>query len=897
MHGGVKFYRGSAAAARSYVEADHSRADDYYLAEGSGIAEHYSVNVSDDGTVVDRRPDLDGPSYEKWVAGFNVATGQAKGRLRDDDRALRFVEVVVNGPKTWSLAAALHPDLAAAYEAAQARAAEEVIGWVAEHATTRIGPRGRQVQVPVEKIEAVVVRHYTSRAGDPHRHLHVQINARVYAAGAWRGLHSVGVVDSIEALNGIGHAAVMCDPQFRRVLAQHGYTLDDTGEIEQLAPFASRFSQRTSQINRNVDRYEADWRTEHPGAEPGPKLRRSWDRRAWADARPDKVVPADGADLVHRWNDELHDLGFRWPMEPVEVHPTSIGRLRRDAVVDLVLTRLGAKRSAWNAADIRGEVEKLIPAVGIVADRAARTELAEDLTERAVTSCRPLRERGDVPEHVRNLTSERVLDVEAELIESIATRALQPVEPVAVRGGELDTAQREVVGALAGQAGVLVIEGAAGSGKTTTLAAAHRALGIQDRRLVVVTPTLKAAQAAQQQVGTDAFSAAWFIHQHGFRWDEDGHWSRIDVAREQIDAAARLLPGDVLLVDEAGMLDQDTARALFAIADHADATVALLGDRHQLPAVGRGGVLDLATRWAPPEAHLELESVHRFSDESYADLSLMMRTGDHPANVFDALLERGLITIHATDVERTAALAGIGAAGDDLIIADTREQVGALNAAIRDHRHRTGEQHPGEQNGEQPGEPVTHRGERIGLGDRVATRRNDKDLGIANRDIWTVAGIGDDGSLLVTGRAGQRELPAEYVNQHVELAFASTVYGAQGETVDSAHAVVGEATGAASAYVAMTRGRHSNVAHLVADTVDDAREQWVTVFSHDRADLGPGHAATRVDEDIERYGTQALSRRASLQADELTDVPAERPRRPEDRQPMGARPTGPRIGR
>ena len=29
MHGGVKFYRGSAAAARSYVEADHSRADDF----------------------------------------------------------------------------------------------------------------------------------------------------------------------------------------------------------------------------------------------------------------------------------------------------------------------------------------------------------------------------------------------------------------------------------------------------------------------------------------------------------------------------------------------------------------------------------------------------------------------------------------------------------------------------------------------------------------------------------------------------------------------------------------------------------------------------------------------------------------------------------------------------
>jgi exodeoxyribonuclease V alpha subunit len=73
------------------------------------------------------------------------------------------------------------------------------------------------------------------------------------------------------------------------------------------------------------------------------------------------------------------------------------------------------------------------------------------------------------------------------------------------------------------------------------------------------------------------------------------------------------------------MLDQDTARALFAIADRAHATIALLGDRHQLPAVGRGGVLDLAARWVRPEAHLELESVHRFGDPAYADLSLLMR--------------------------------------------------------------------------------------------------------------------------------------------------------------------------------------------------------------------------------------------------------------------------------
>lgn len=113
---------------------------------------------------------MDGETCERWVAGDDVDTGPAKGRLRKDDKTVRFVELTVNGPKTWSVAAALHPEIAEAYDAAQMAAAEEIISWVAAHATTRVGPRDRQVQVPVEGIEAAVVRHFTSRAGDPHRH-------------------------------------------------------------------------------------------------------------------------------------------------------------------------------------------------------------------------------------------------------------------------------------------------------------------------------------------------------------------------------------------------------------------------------------------------------------------------------------------------------------------------------------------------------------------------------------------------------------------------------------------------------------------------------------------------------------------------------------------------------
>ena len=337
--------------------------------------------------------------------------------------------------------------------------------------------------MPVEALEAVTVRHYTSRAGDPHRHLHLQVNARVFAAGTWRGLDTVAFRDSIHALNGIGHAAVACDPEFRAALAEHGYTLNQAGEIDRLATFVGPFSKRATQICGLLDRYEAHWRTEHPGAEPGPRLRRAWDARAWAENRPDKVIPRSGDELRHRWLAELAELGYRDRDKPLQLALPMAGALDREAAVDEVITRLGAARSAWNAADLRGEVEQLLARAGIIADAAVRIELAEDLTARAYDLCVPLHE-GATPEHIRALTSRHVLDVEADLLARLAARGggtVTPVEPATVDG--LDVGQQAAVAALASDAQLVVVEGAAGAGKTTTLAATRDQLTAQHYRL------------------------------------------------------------------------------------------------------------------------------------------------------------------------------------------------------------------------------------------------------------------------------------------------------------------------------------------------------------------------------------------------------------------------------
>ena len=365
---------------------------------------------------------------------------------------------MVNGPKTWSLAAALHPEIAAAYDAAQDRAAAEIIGWLAEHATTRVGPRGRQVQVPVEKLEAAVVRHYTSRAGDPHRHLHLQINARVFAAGKWRGLHSVGVVDSIEAINGIGHAAVMCDPEFREALAAHGYTLDaDTGEVAQLAPYAGAFSARAAQITRNIDRYEAEWRSEHPGAgaRPGAAARLGPSRLGAGPARQGRARDGDRAPAAVGRG--AHELGFTPPAAGVEHRgryadrPGQPGRGGRPRPVPAGCTPVELERRRHPR---RGRTDHRLGRHRRTGPGTTRARRGPDRSHRRTV--RPLLDRDDVPEHVRRSPHARCSTSRPTSSPASSARAEQPATRArvghVVAGVHLDDAQREVVAALAGTA-------------------------------------------------------------------------------------------------------------------------------------------------------------------------------------------------------------------------------------------------------------------------------------------------------------------------------------------------------------------------------------------------------------------------------------------------------------
>jgi exodeoxyribonuclease V alpha subunit len=167
----------------------------------------------------------------------------------------------------------------------------------------------------------------------------------------------------------------------------------------------------------------------------------------------------------------------------------------------------------------------------------------------------------------------------------------------------------------------------------------------------------------------------------------------------------------------------------------------------------------------------------------------------------DALLARGQITLYPSEAERDAALAQLAATNHqagrrEALVVDTLDQVHALNVEVRarlvdagvvdDHRTAT-----------------TDAGQGIGAGDLIATRRNNTDLDVANRDTWTVTRAHRDGSLIVTAAGsntaeGERTLTPGYVREHVELAYATTTHGVQADTLTASHVGVGETTSAAA---------------------------------------------------------------------------------------------------
>jgi ATP-dependent exoDNAse (exonuclease V) alpha subunit len=275
----------------------------------------------------------------------------------------------------------------------------------------------------------------------------------------------------------------------------------------------------------------------------------------------------------------------------------------------------------------------------------------------------------------------------------------------------------------------------------------------------------------------------------------------------------RPLPaGTTIVVDEAGMVVTPKLAELCDLAHEHDWRLVLVGDPRQLSAVGRGGMFALLTDTQPT---LTLDYVHRFAHRWERDASLQLRAGDPTAlHTYD---RHGRITAtNPHDLEHHAVARWDTArrSGTVAVLCTTNDQAARLNRRIQRHRLDAGEL-----------QPSRHRqlpnGQRLHVGDTVATRRNNRRLTtergvmVKNRARWTITALDPTGGVTLTGPDGNIKLPKDY-DHHLELAYAETIHAAQGRTVDHAILIADDTLNGRGLYVGLTRGRTTN--HVLVPT-------------------------------------------------------------------------------
>jgi conjugative relaxase-like TrwC/TraI family protein len=394
---------------------------------------------------------------------------------------------------------------------------------------------------------------------------------------------------------------------------------------------------------------------------------------------------------------------------------------------------------------------------------------------------------------------------------------------------------------------VMMVRGAAGAGKTTLLQEAAEGIAEGGHRLVVLAPS---AGASRKTLRDEGFKEA----------DTVARFLRSDAMQQQAQ-------GQVIVVDEAGMLGNKDMAALFDIAEQRHARVILLGDKYQHTSVAQGTPLKLLEDEAGVPVVTVDEIIRQQGDYKRA---VQLLSKGKTIEGFDELDKLGWI-IEVPDEKRYLRLAEAyvqasaekgkgGAPASVLVVTPTHAEAGRITDAIRadlSARSQLGEEREfrvwvpvhlteaerGEARSYEPGYMLQFHqnakggfkaGQRLlatsgtlpldqaarfqvyrpsdlklATGDRLRVTANGKTADghrINNGDLFTCKGFTPAGDIITdNGWVIGRDFG------HVALGYAITSWASQSKTVDKVligeSAVSAPASGRAGFYVEASRGR------------------------------------------------------------------------------------------
>jgi hypothetical protein len=406
------------------------------------------------------------------------------------------------------------------------------------------------------------------------------------------------------------------------------------------------------------------------------------------------------------------------------------------------------------------------------------------------------------------MTTAELVAIERRLIAAAQGRAAEGtgrIDPqVAARaiegcGRMLNEGQCKAVEATVSSGhGVQVIEALAGTGKTYTAGVLRHVYQQAGYEVVGVAPTGRAVRELAEEAGIPSRT--------------------LDSLLGSLERGYVLPAGGVVVLDEAGMAPTRQTAALLEAAQGAGCKVIAIGDPGQLHSVQAGGWMRAVGRKV---GTLRLSEVLRQRDPLERRALAALHDGapgrwlewakEHERVEFGS--GRELVDRAVSDWRAATAEHGLAGA---VLIARDNDTRRALNERARELLRRDAGL----------GDERSYAGVQLAVGDRVICRRNDRNVDVDNGTRGTVRVVDEQGIAIKTDAGTGRQLPAAYVAEHVEHAYALTGHGMQGGTVERAFVVAAphELTKGWS-YTALSRARRQTQLFVITDREQGERDE------------------------------------------------------------------------
>lgn len=350
-----------------------------------------------------------------------------------------------------------------------------------------------------------------------------------------------------------------------------------------------------------------------------------------------------------------------------------------------------------------------------------------------------------------------------------------------------------------------LIQGRAGVGKSYVLNSIRMAHEEEGYRVLGLAPTHKVA-ADLRENGFEAKTCHNFLFSYKNNRDT-------------------LNSNTLVVVDEAAMLGTEISMELFHVIKTTGAKLILVGDDRQLSSVERGGIFRTLTE---RYESVELNEVRRQTINWQKAISEDLSKGDI-TNAVNLLQTHKCIDWQETKEEALTSLLKSWEKdsltqphGTRQILAQRNVEVDALNQGARDILRGQGRL------GEVELTCSTTRGKMdFAVGDRIQLTKTDKSQDLYNGNFGFIEEINaEHKTLTVSFDNGEKKTINPQAYDGLRHGYASTVYKAQGATLDHVYVLHSSATNQATNYVALTRQTKSlslyvsrdqtpNEAHLI----------------------------------------------------------------------------------